>query len=121
MVLLTHLCALCFNMSCSNQKNVRLCVTFCLTCTVAFQVFFAASLVHDGHCPVCTTSVRTKVCCRTVFANTSFCIVTLILTRRECGSVQMKEASMRRTFIRGREIFLRHRARHYEPHCTTDW
>lgn len=45
----TYLWALCFRINCSNHKNVLLCVTFCLTCTLAFQVFFAASLVHAGH------------------------------------------------------------------------
>ena len=68
----THLWALCLRMSCSNHKNVRLCVTFCLTCTEAFHVFFAASRVQDGHCPVCTTSISSNVCCKTVLAKTSF-------------------------------------------------
>lgn len=45
----THLCALCLRINCSSHKNVRLCVTFCLTCTLAFHVFLAASLVHAGH------------------------------------------------------------------------
>lgn len=57
-----------------------------------------------------TTSVRTNDCCRTVLASTSFWTVILSLIRLEWGSVQMKEASMRRTFCSGLAIFFRHRA-----------
>ena len=110
-----HLCALCFKINCSNHKNVLLCVTFCRTCTVAFQVFFAASFVQLGHWPVCTTSVNTNVCCKTACAKTSFWIVTLTLTRREWGSVHMKAASMSRTFMSGRAIFFRHMATGSNP------
>lgn len=116
----THLWALCFKINCSNHKKVLLCVTFCRTCTLAFQVFFAASLVHEGHCPVWTTRVSSKVCCKTVWARTSFWIVILSLIRREWGSVQMKDASMSRTFIKGRAIFLRQIAAQFHwviDHC----
>lgn len=43
------LCVLCFKMSCSRNKHVRLGGTFCWTCTIAAHVLFATNFVQSGH------------------------------------------------------------------------
>lgn len=110
-------CALCFMMSCSRNKNVRLWETFWRTCTSAFHVFLAASLVQSGHWPCWTRYSISNVCSRIVFVRTfktlknssyrvsrsrkrtSFWIVRETLSLFECGSVQMKWASVNRTLL----------------------
>ena len=103
-------CAPCLRMSCSRKRNVRLCGTFCRTCTSAFQVFFAASFAQSGHWPYCTRYSISNTCSRIVAVRTSFWIVSETRSRFECGSVQMKCASVRRTLLRPLS-FLRQMAR----------
>mmetsp|Transcript_39807 Transcript_39807/g.93012 ORF Transcript_39807/g.93012 Transcript_39807/m.93012 type:complete len:353 (+) Transcript_39807:1277-2335(+) len=103
-MLVVSVCARCFNMSCSSHRKVRLCGTFCRICTTATQVSFASRRWHAVHCLLPSTYSTTNDCCSTAAAATSFCTVSLSLMRRECGSVQMKEASTRRTLVKPRGL-----------------
>ena len=80
-------------MSCSSHRKVRLCGTFCRTCTTAVHVSFASRRWQLPHCLLPMTYSTTNDCCITAPDTTSFWMHTLILIRRLCGSVQMNPAS----------------------------
>lgn len=91
---LTCSCALCFKISCSRKKNVRLwftwqsrgtvrvrcrtretstepkVLTFCRSCTTDCQVSLAATRWQFSHVKFSMTYSTTKACCRMVPANT---------------------------------------------------
>ncbi len=68
-------------------------------------MFFAASFAQSGHCPCCTRYSISNTCSRIVAVSTSFWIVSETRSRFECGSVQMKCASVNRTLLRPLSFF----------------
>lgn len=71
-----------------------MCGTFWRTWTLARQVLWVYDLAQSGHWWVATTNSTSNVCWTIVPALASAWMVIFILIRFECGSVQMKLASM---------------------------
>lgn len=63
-------------------------------------MFLAASFEQSWHCACWTRYSISKVCSRMVLVRTSFWMVRDTRSRLECGSVQMKCASVKRTLDR---------------------
>ena len=91
-------------MSCSIHRKVRLCGTFWRICSTATHVSFASRRWQPVHCLFERMNSTVNCCCSTAPLTTSFWIVTFSLSRRECGSVQMNDASASRAAARPRGL-----------------
>ena len=76
----------------------------CRSCTLACHVSLAAALLQLSQLRVLTTNSTTSERCNSVPDSTSAATVSLTLSRRECGSVQMNDASARRAAARPRGL-----------------
>ena len=77
---------------------MRLWPTCCRTCAHAIhEAALVAARVQSMHWCGSTVKSTTHACCSVAPPRTSDCTVSFTLMRLECGSVQMKPASTRRT------------------------
>ena len=87
-------------LACSMASRVRGCSHRCRSCTLACHVSLAAALLQLSQLRVLTTNSTTSERCNSVPDSTSAATVSLTLSRRECGSVQIQLASTRRMPLR---------------------
>ncbi len=86
--------ALCFKINYSRKRKVLLWSTLCLTWTCDCHKCGVYVFLHSSHCKFAITNSTTNVYYKLVLFITSFWTVILTLSLLECGSVQMKLASI---------------------------